>query len=575
MTESTRHVASHHDEDGVRFAEVTASPTSNQIRSEVTADPPNVIPIILLPGIMGSNLQASEQVELDGRILAAAGDPVWRVDSAVGVALSWLGKNAAERSRLLNKEVLEIDRRGKIKLGRKETGDKEALIADKRRRGWGTVSWGFYGKTLQWLEDAFGSLGVESAVEPSEGAVSGVPNEGLRTLLDTVVDQAVESARTQPEALTEGDVATLLDARFPIHAFGYNWTESNSESGEKAAAYIEEIVERYNNSGDDGGTSSTCRGVILLTHSMGGLVARSAAMEHGADAKILGILHGVMPTHGAGAFYKRMVAGFSNEHTSFFDIVGRVTAYALGKTARETLPVLAFNPGPLELAPNHRYNDGKPWLHIRSADGTIVKSLPESVGGAPADPYDQIYARTDVWWRAVNPEWLDPVGLALDPEGGFLDVLDQAERYHRTLADAAGFHPTTYAHYGADAGHSAWGDVVWEVTPSRRNLWGAGWRVTDGGSSREGLPETWTIHRHDADERAILRDATGAEITAQIQKGTDPGDGTVPAAASAASVDRFSQVACAYENAFDHNADYLDERVKAWVCNVVVRLVNA
>jgi hypothetical protein len=211
---------------------------------------------------------------------------------------------------------------------------------------------------------------------------------------------------------------------------------------------------------------------------------------------------------------------------------------------------------------------------IRSHDGTLLKSLPEVEPGKDADPYGQIYSRTDVWWRAVNPEWLDPVGLELDPEGKYLNVLQQAKRYHSKLADRGGFHSRTFAHYGDDPSHATWGEVAWEVTPSRRNLWGVGWRGHEVGSTREGMPESWEVHKHNGTDHAVLRDPDGAEITVAILKGADPGDGTVPAAASAAAVDQFSEISCRHEQGFDHNSDYLDPRVRSWVLNVIVRTLG-
>ncbi|MGY0559947.1 esterase/lipase family protein [Luteimonas sp. A277] len=553
---------------------------ANTIRPEIRADPPSVVPIILLPGIMGSNLRAQVQVELDGEVLASVGDPVWRVNSPTGVGLAWLGRSAAARKCLLDKDVLEVDPRGKIELSKSEAGgDQVALVADKRRRGWGTVSWAYYGSLLNWLEESLGNLGVASAADQggagsSEDAENrGVPNPELKRLMDTLVDRPIDGARQQPDPIRSNQIVELLDHSFPVYAFGYNWADCNLESGRKLAEYIDSVIKHHND--PEGEPASACGGVILLTHSMGGLVARAAAMEHGAESKILGVIHGVMPTHGAGAFYKRMVAGFSNEHTGFFDVMGRITAYALGKTAKETLPVLALNPGPLQLAPNHRYNGGKPWLVIKNHSGETIRRLPEVGPGEEIDPYEQIYSRTDVWWRAVNPQWLDPTGLALDPEGGFLDVLDQAESYHRKLADASGFHSRTFAHYSEDEAHACWGEVVWEMTPSRRNLWGMGWRTSEKDGSREGVPESWTVHRHKGTDHVVLRDPTGAEISARILKGADSGDGTVPAAASAAEVDPFCEISCSHEQGFDHNSDYLDDRVRSWVLNVIVRLVNA
>ena len=48
--------------------------------------------------------------------------------------------------------------------------------------------------------------------------------------------------------------------------------------------------------------------MIVLTHSMGGLVGRAYAKEQGGSS-LSGIYHNVMPATGAPAFYKRLKAG--------------------------------------------------------------------------------------------------------------------------------------------------------------------------------------------------------------------------------------------------------------------------
>lgn len=58
------------------------------------------------------------------------------------------------------------------------------------------------------------------------------------------------------------------------------------------------------------GRKRECNKVIIVTHSMGGLVARSACVLHGAEGKVLGVIHGVQPSVGSPAAYWRMKAGF-------------------------------------------------------------------------------------------------------------------------------------------------------------------------------------------------------------------------------------------------------------------------
>ncbi|WP_455908694.1 PGAP1-like alpha/beta domain-containing protein, partial [Serratia proteamaculans] len=89
--------------------------------------------------------------------------------------------------------------------------------------------------------------------------------------------------------------------------------------------------------------------VIIVTHSMGGLVARYASQVSGAKDKILGIVHGVIPDLGSPAAYRRMKVGAKQE-----GMAGAV----LGNTAEELMPVLARAPAPLQLLPSAKYLSG-------------------------------------------------------------------------------------------------------------------------------------------------------------------------------------------------------------------------
>src|SRR4051812_6269596 len=74
------------------------------------------------------------------------------------------------------------------------------------------------------------------------------------------------------------------------------------------ATRINQVMDDLNQSGYE------CNQVIVVTHSMGGLVGRALVHpDYGnLQDKVLGIVHGVMPAIGAPAAYKRMRAGFED-----------------------------------------------------------------------------------------------------------------------------------------------------------------------------------------------------------------------------------------------------------------------
>lgn len=87
---------------------------------------------------------------------------------------------------------------------------------------------------------------------------------------------------------------------------------------------------------------------ILVTHSMGGLVARAAMKLSGAEGQVFGVVHGVQPAYGAPAAYMRMKAGFEGS-----DITGRIASRFLGPTGRDVTALLANAIGGLELLPDN------------------------------------------------------------------------------------------------------------------------------------------------------------------------------------------------------------------------------
>jgi len=108
--------------------------------------PTHALPIIFVPGIMGSNLCNNQSI------------PVWLLNSIAGVPKSlvttWAGKDAGVRQKILHPDRTRVYRFGavpdkSIKLGI----DKKEYIA----RGWGEVSQASYHDFLLWLEEKMNS----------------------------------------------------------------------------------------------------------------------------------------------------------------------------------------------------------------------------------------------------------------------------------------------------------------------------------------------------------------------------------------------------------------------------------
>jgi hypothetical protein len=271
---------------------------------------------------------------------------------------------------------------------------------------------------------------------------------------------------------------------------------------------------------------------------MGGLVARAACNLHGMEGKVAGVFHSVMPTDGAAATYKRMVSGFGGEGGGFFDWIG---AQVLGPRGNFSTPTLALNMGPLELLPNQRYNDGKPWLIVK-ADKDKHIELPKPKG----DPYAEIYTEQTAWWKPCNEAWMNPAGF--ENSGGFKDygrAVERAGAFHDDLHAAGDFHPVTHAHYGQDTGHKAYGEVTWTLdkplTPEQHAR-----------LQRQDLS--------DADMGVMLSTGEGnsaIQVKSTLSQPDADGDGTVPAQASASRVkDAVHAGVLVRDTGFAHDASF-------------------
>lgn len=257
---------------------------------------------------------------------------------------------------------------------------------------------------------------------------------------------------------------------FPVHAFGYNWTASSDNSGLHLKKYIEQTISNYRNGAHSHDRRKRdCDKVILVTHSMGGLVARSACVLHGAEDMVIGVVHGVQPAAGSPAAYWRMKAGFERPRggprkewwdwwrnplkMSKYHLVGHISAVVLGTNGEEVTCLLGNSPGGLELLPTKEYRDNAgnvAWLEYPTAKGKI--RLPV------ADPYEEIYLLKDVAYRMVDPDWLNPeqkkkLGGKKEPWHLYTGYLHQAKSFHNRLNGKktfGSFHPETYQFYGTD-----------------------------------------------------------------------------------------------------------------------------
>jgi pimeloyl-ACP methyl ester carboxylesterase len=490
------------DADGMVTYHSVTSPPDNSI-AVCEKVPDRIIPVIFVPGIMGSNLESSPE-----------GTSIWTLNNKWSFGAKWILQDAKERKELLNPNQTQVSGDGKIATGTKQT--KEEL----QRRGWGEVSHMSYGGFLVWLENA---------LDDAASAKTGLRAE----LMSRVVADSVSV-----EPLTYDEVALSYKYSFPVHAVGYNWLQSNVQSACRLHEKVEEIMAYYRDK------DKRCEYVILVTHSMGGLVARyytmclekaECANVSDAQAPVLGVLHGVMPATGSATAYKRMKTGTE----------GFLSGAVLGKSADEMVAVFAQSPGALELLPSPDY--GRKWLQINDEYQTVC--FPKT-----RDVYGEIYTEREKWWGLCEDFRIDP----FDTKKKFLerdwrryvDLIELVEIFHQEISGK--YHPNTYAFYGDDLTKKTWGNVVWRKDsiyhPDNRRKF-----RPDSVASGEVL-----VNLGDT-RRALRQTAQGKTIGAdyELLNASESGDGTVPIRSGRAPLGAI-KVCLPYKNV-DHEKAFEEE----------------
>ncbi|WP_241630460.1 esterase/lipase family protein [Rosenbergiella nectarea] len=418
MSDGSKSVATEKiDSNGSRYYEILMDKKSTDQKTIIYKIPDRVIPVVFLPGVMGSNLKNRD------------GESIWMVNGKMSMIV-WTGRGAAKRKKLLDPTQTVVDPRGKIEA--KGSEEELALFASRRARGWGEVGAISYGTFLPWLQEA---LNDHRTMFKNKST----PN-GKKTLREQLMLMSLHAELGESQ-LSHAEVALSYKYLFPVHAIGYNWLQSNADSADAVRIRIDKIIAGYKASG------RKCEKVILVTHSMGGLVARhySEILDgNNGDKKILGIVHGVMPNLGSPMAYKRMKTGESG-----------ITGAVIGANGAEMTAVMAQSPGPLQLLPGTAY--GKGWLSIEG----VEKPLPNS------EPYTEIYTRRSAWWAMCEDRFINPDNKILDKpklEKDWLNYDLLITNKVRPFIDSlhGHFHKNTYAFYGNDGKkYPSYGSLRW------------------------------------------------------------------------------------------------------------------
>jgi pimeloyl-ACP methyl ester carboxylesterase len=618
MAEDTRNVKTMTQSvGGVMEGEFHLTPVDTEQRETVFIAPPSrVIPVIFLPGVMGSNLRMSRARKGD---LKSQDDIAWRPDNlGASTLLTNVRKTAyltpRERQMKLDPGETEVDyyrytedqgrfdpsgtlsrqsdtRHNNVPdmlqdvglltsdhatmgLDQSKKHPNAATAAQKARwRGWSELSFGDYGEALSTLEgrlnriisSSYGQYRDKTGHNPLD--VFWISNTSPNGQL-IFVTGAPPKRWGAPNAavLEEKEVLRVANCLYPVHAMGYNWLQSNAVSAKKTAARIRDLIKTYQAHGHK------CDKVILVTHSMGGILARALIHPEMGDLNdcVLGIYHSVQPVYGSAAAYKRVRSGVDGHSPA---------AAVIGNTGQDVTAVFANAPGPLELLPTPEY--GHNWLKIQDRNGKTLAQWPADAGlsAAPSNaakavtmsgaPMADIYTQEPGnWWRLINPEWINPAGKIFRQSSATKLVnkrIAEAQAFHAKIKNT--FHVHTYASYAADVKNLTNGNVIYKIEP----LSYEGINVNTAIAATKESPLLWKLVSEDGKGDLIVSLKDQRKFKLKLLPPQDAGDGTVPSDYSAAKVKAAVHFV---QTGYDHQRSYKADAVNVSMLYAMIKIAN-
>ncbi|WP_284089528.1 esterase/lipase family protein [Acinetobacter pittii] len=554
------------------------SPTTNKSGTYVEVPLQDTIPIIFVPGIMGSNI-----------FNTALGKPVWMIGNGVSGQVKTLtkqmGKTPAELQTELDPLNTRVDTSGDIVVDRRLKLTEKTL----RERYWGTVHWDSYGGILTYLQMVLNNVDLNEKPIYATGlgggyaAVQQMKQQESVYEWKSLLNQAEPSNWSPQESfvpINQQEIEHLKKFHFPVYAMGYNWLQSSENGAAIVAQKLDKIKQEY---------GARFHKFIIVTHSMGGLLTRRLVQLRSAD--IAGVVHGVMPAEGAAAAYRRIVAGSGD--------VGALPAYVLGKNTEHVTAVLANAPGGLELLPSKAYNNGRPWLFLNGSGLMNGKDLQTNVVPLPkSDPYEEIYKADGVWWEMVKNELIDPARMIKkdNPSQRAKDVyfkkIEKVKEFHSKITNK--YHPCTYVNYGHDSKHLSFGTLTWTLDRPLRGLTAEQMKrlpratAKQIGTYRQKIVQEQMVKIKegkgaDANNRDLALENNGIRYISlvsgnlgvfSISNQNAAGDGTVPHQSGSAPLKQLGVKQVFKMKGFDHQGSYNNTLVRRSVLYSIVKIIK-
>ena len=602
------------DKQGRPITHTYLTESSDTQRCEVRIKD-RVVPILFVPGIMGSNLKyrdvwssqetpvlLTDEEELAKTQVGDSWQPPTSVLETISALFSGLFRTKEERRREINPDVAFVDwESNKIRplpkrmvytdrkiamsnpdndhegdIAQEKNSAKEPfqegeslteaqkIAQEARMRGWGTIYQGSYVPFLVFLEDTLNDIPACETLEEYKQVIE--KNEVWKKLLplfQSGSEQSIGAKGDENGSLENTEqlarwLQSAADCEFRVYACGYNWLRDNQESGNGYNLQSTEYFEAENEKGvnkkygfsdlnsrikkilrECQQTDSKCNEVIVLTHSMGGLVGRAYAKGQGGSS-LAGIYHNVMPATGAPAFYKRLKAGFGGEN-----ILTTIASPIFGYSAERVTPVLLNSIGALELMPWIDYkvlsDNTNQWLKVAE------KATPKTIKFSFST--EDLMQNSDAWysllpklyhngqlqyqkaklndkknqWEEFDPR-INPGGIVSPVEE--LQEISDAARFDLIMRSVRKFQEKhmgfyqqgkTNIAYGNDEKYKAWGSISWLCDSSLHDV-----REEDLRQAK--LLKTKNMYTG----KITVELPSGRRLSFQLSKAEDNGDGTVP-----------------------------------------------
>ena len=206
--------------DGTLRYAWTATPAHQSdpvvLRVPRPGEPTCTLPIVFVPGIMGTNLKATD-----------GGARVWNLDTIhipfigdvpLPLAKDKVFEKAGERQKLLHPARTAVDPRGKIPA---DPAGSILDVAQYRERGWGEVGAGSYHEFMLKLDSLLNDQRMGKSKTTVEAEIAKLM--AMRSGDDSDWRPLKGPIESQP-----ADYENLQNWFFPVHACGYNWLDDNA-----------------------------------------------------------------------------------------------------------------------------------------------------------------------------------------------------------------------------------------------------------------------------------------------------------------------------------------------------------